>query len=144
MVEVVDMNMAEITALLQEADFAHLACARNNHPYIIPIHYVYRERFIYIVTTEGKKTDILARNPEVCLQVEQIISASQWRSVIINGRAERLVQPAKRQDALAIILERNPALTPARSKTWKDNWGFESVQVIYRIEPQTISGRKTL
>lgn len=144
MVEIVDMEMPEIISLLQEVDYAHLACARSNHPYIVPIHYVYQDPYIYIFTTEGKKTDILARNPEICMQVEKVKSASQWRSVILSGRVERLMQATKREEALAIIRERNPSLTPARSRTWKDNWGFDHVPVIYRIQPTAISGRKTL
>jgi nitroimidazol reductase NimA-like FMN-containing flavoprotein (pyridoxamine 5'-phosphate oxidase superfamily) len=143
MVEIVDMEMPEIIALLQEVDYAHLACARNNHPYIVPIHYVYREPFLYICTSEGKKTDILAKNPEVCMQAEKVKSASQWRSVILSGKVQRL-EALKRAEALAIIRDRNPALTPARSRTWKDNWGFQHVEVIYRIRPDAISGRKTL
>jgi len=144
MVEIVEMEMPEIISLLQEVDYAHLACARNNHPYIVPIHYVYKEPYIYIFTTEGKKTDILARNPEICMQVEKVKSASQWRSVILSGRVERLMQATKREEALAIIRKRNPSLTPARGRTWKDHWGFDHVQVIYRIQPTAISGRKTL
>src|SRR5579859_712144 len=127
MVEVVDMAMPEIVFLLAENDFAHLACARNNHPYIVPIHYAYEEPFVYIFTTEGKKTDVLASNPEVCLQVEEVIGPSQWRSVILTGNVERLVDAAKKSEALAIIKKHNPSLTPAKSRTWKDNWGFEHV-----------------
>lgn len=144
MVEIVDMDMSEINFLLQEVDYAHLACARSNHPYVIPIHYVYREPFIYIFTTEGKKADILASNPEVCIQVERVISASQWRSVIVIGKVQRIVEDAKRDEAMAIIREHNPSLTPAKSRNWKDTWGFQHVEVIYRIQPDAISGRKTL
>jgi uncharacterized protein len=144
MVEIVDMDMPEIILLLQEVDYAHLACARSNHPYVIPIHYVYREPFIYIFTTEGKKTDILASNPEVCIQVEKVMSANRWRSVILIGKVQRIMEATKREEAMAIIRERNPSLTPAKSRTWKDIWGFQHVQVIYRIQPDAISGRKTL
>jgi uncharacterized protein len=144
MVEIVDMDMPEIIFLLQEVDYAHLACARSNHPYVIPIHYVYREPFIYIFTTEGKKTDILASNPEVCIQVEKVISASQWRSVILIGKVQRIVEDGKRDEAMAIIREHNPSLTPGKSRNWKDTWGFQHVEVIYQIQPDAISGRKTL
>lgn len=144
MVEIVDMDMPEILRLLDEVDYAHLACSRGTHPYIIPIHFVYHDPYIYIFTTEGKKTDILARNPEVCIQVEKVRSSNQWRSVIMTGNAERLIKPASREKALALVREKNPTLTPARSRTWKDHWGFAHIEVIYRIRPDAISGRKTL
>jgi len=144
MVEIVEMEMAEILRLLDEVDYAHLACSRGTHPYIVPIHFVYHDPYIYLFTSEGRKTDILARNPEVCLQIENVKSASQWQSVIINGNVERLMKPASREKALELVRERNPSLTPARSRTWKDHWGFAHVEVIYRIRPDSISGRKTL
>jgi nitroimidazol reductase NimA-like FMN-containing flavoprotein (pyridoxamine 5'-phosphate oxidase superfamily) len=144
MVEIVDMDMREIIFLLQEVDYAHLACTRFNHPYLIPIHYVYREPFIYIFTTEGKKTDILAGNPEVCIQVEKVMSPSRWRSVILTGKAERINEAVGRDEAMGIIREHNPSLTPAKSRNWKDTWGFQHVEVIYRIQPDSITGRKTL
>ncbi len=143
MVEIVDMDMPEIILLLQEVDYAHLACARCNHPYVIPIHYVYREPFIYTSPLKVRRP-ISAGNPEVCIQVEKVMSASRWRSVILTGKVERIMEGARREEAMAIIRERNPSLTPAKSRTWKDTWGFQHVQVIYRIEPDAISGRKTL
>ncbi len=34
---------------------------------------------------------IIDANPEICLQVEDIHDPPHWRSVIVNGRADRLV-----------------------------------------------------
>jgi hypothetical protein len=116
MVEIVDMDMREIIFLLPEVDYAHLACARCNHPHVIPIHYVYREPFIYIFTTEGKMTDILAYNPEVCIQVEKVISASQWRSAELNNptiHKDHYQRPlaaatARRSPILSVMIPETP------------------------------------
>jgi len=143
MVEIIEMEMEEIVAVLQQVEYAHLACAVNERPYIVPIHFVYSQPYLYIFTSEGKKTDMLARNSQICMQVEDVRKADTWRSVIVEGRAERLNQPESREEALALIRRRNPSLTPAKSRTWKDKWGFERVPVIYRIQPEVLTGRKT-
>jgi nitroimidazol reductase NimA-like FMN-containing flavoprotein (pyridoxamine 5'-phosphate oxidase superfamily) len=141
-VEIKKLKAREIFSLLRRSSIAHLACCVSNHPYIIPLRYVFREPFAYIYTIEGKKTDILARNPEVCMQVESIKSPTNWRSVIMIGKAERIVNPKSFADAMALIQKRNPRLMPARGRTWKDDWGFQRVDAIYRIHPIEITGRK--
>ena len=143
MLEIEEMKQPEIAALLLRIGYAHLAFSRNNHPYIIPIHYEFHDDLIYVFTSEGKKTDFLAQNAEVCLQVEEVQSATEWRSVIVNGRAQRITDPAERQRVIDLMRDRNPTLAPAVSRTWKDTWGFQHIEVMLRITPEKMSGRKT-
>jgi nitroimidazol reductase NimA-like FMN-containing flavoprotein (pyridoxamine 5'-phosphate oxidase superfamily) len=73
MLEVEEMTAGDSHHLLKELDYGHLGCARlDGRPYVVPIHYAYEEPDIYIFTTEGMKTEYLAANPEVCLQVEDV------------------------------------------------------------------------
>lgn len=144
MVKLEDMTAKEMRALLQRVGYGHLACARANRPYIVPIHYAYEEPNIYIFTTEGMKTQIIAENPEVCLQVEEVHDAKHWRSVIVNGRADRLTRNEDRAFAMIFITERNPALTPALHERWIGPWGRENISAIYRLHPDFMSGRKTV
>ena len=65
MIEVEEMGAQEVHALLERADYGHLGCARDNRPYVMPIHYAYEDPDIYIFTTEGMKTEFIAANPEV-------------------------------------------------------------------------------
>ena len=90
------------------------------------------------------KTDYIAANPEVCLQVEEVRHPTDWRSVIVVGHADRLTKAEDTEHAMQLITESNPTLTPAISKMWIDVWGRASVVAIYRIRPSIISGRKTL
>jgi nitroimidazol reductase NimA-like FMN-containing flavoprotein (pyridoxamine 5'-phosphate oxidase superfamily) len=67
MIEVEEMETPEVHGLLARAGYGHLGCARNNRPYVTPIHYAYDDPDIYIFTTEGMKTEFIAANAEVCL-----------------------------------------------------------------------------
>lgn len=145
MLEVKDMTFGEIEGLLDRVRYGHLGCAQNNHPYVVPIHFAYDDRTIYIYTTEGQKSKMIDANPEVCLQVEEVIDDENWSSVIIVGNAEKLADASDREKAFAAITAANPALTPALSYRWVDEWVREQkdIEVIYRINRKTSVGRRT-
>ena len=82
MLEVEEMGNSEIENLLSRIGYGHLACAKDNEPYVVPIHYAYSKPYIYIYTTLGKKAEIINKNPRVCLQVEEVVNNKHWHSVI--------------------------------------------------------------
>ena len=131
-------------ALLMRANFGHLGCAREGRPYVVPMNYAYDGKELYFFTTEGMKTSFISVNPQVCLQVEEIIDSTHWRSVMIIGRAERLTKSEDMERAMQQIVERNPSLTPAISSTQLDAWGRTVDIALYRIQPELIDGRKTV
>jgi len=144
MLEIKDMTFGEIEGLLDRVRYGHLGCAQNNHPYVVPIHFAYDDRTIYIYTTEGKKSEMIDANSEICLQVEEVIDDENWSSVVVVGDAEKLTDTDEREKALAAITAVNPSLTPALSYRWVDKWVREQkdTEVIYRIERKTITGRR--
>jgi hypothetical protein len=144
MIEVREMSDKEIVELLSRVGYGHLACSRDDQPYLVPIHYAFKEPNIYVYTTEGKKSEIIAENPRICLQVEDVQDNAQWKSVILNGEAERLTDEVKREAALQAIVAVNPTLTPAVSIRWMDNWVRENIEVIYLIKPKSMTGRTSV
>ena len=144
MIEVEELSHAEILEVLARLDYGHLACSLNDQPYIVPIHYAYDDGEIYIYTTEGKKSDILKVNPRVSLQAEDVADNQNWVSVIVNGEAGRVMDPVEREKALKLIVAINPTLTPAVSVHWMDSWVRENIEVIYKIIPLELSGRRAV
>src|SRR5258708_7051337 len=144
MLKVEDMTAAEMHALLRSASFGHLGCARGGRPYVVPMNYAYDGKELYFFTTEGMKTQFINDNPQVCLQVEEISDSTHWRSVMVIGRAERIVTQEDRQRAMQIIVERNPSLTPAISETELDALGRALEIALYRVSPEIIDGRQTV
>jgi len=144
MIEVEEMGNSEIEALLEKTGFGHLACAKDNEPYVVPIHYAYSKPYIFIYTTLGKKAEFISTNPRVCLQVEEVADRKHWHSAIVYGTAEELTDETERETALKAITERNPTLTPAVSIRWMDSWVRENIEVIYRVTPTEMTGRATV
>jgi uncharacterized protein len=144
MIAIEEMDTGHIKEILKRVRYGHLGMARGRFPYVVPVHYVYDDPYIYIYTTEGKKTEIIRDNAEVCLQVEEVRDDKDWASVIAAGEAERVTDEEERKGALEAILSSNPTLTPALSVRWMDNWIRENIEVIYRIRPRMLTGRVTI
>ncbi|HEX8773224.1 MAG TPA: pyridoxamine 5'-phosphate oxidase family protein [Pyrinomonadaceae bacterium] len=144
MLQIEDMSMQEMRALLERIGFGHLGCAREGRPYVVPINYSYDPQCIYIFTTQGTKTDFMDANPQVCLQVEEIADPLHWQSVMVTGRAERVTSPEEQERAMQLITLSNPSLQPAINATRIDVWGRANSVRIYRIHPDMIDGRKTV
>jgi nitroimidazol reductase NimA-like FMN-containing flavoprotein (pyridoxamine 5'-phosphate oxidase superfamily) len=143
MLKVKDMAGGEMRALLLRVGFGHLGCTRDDHPYVVPMHYAYDGEDLYFLTTEGTKTEFIAANSEVCFQVEEIADSSNWRSVMVVGKAHRLNRPDELERAMQLITERNQTLTPALNKTEIGAWHRLSNIAIYRVRPNAIYGRQT-
>ena len=144
MLKVEDMAPGEMHALLQRESFGHLGCARGGRPYVVPMHYAYDGKDLFFFTTEGMKTQFINENPQVCLQVEEVKDSTHWRSVMLNGKAEQITGNQEREQAMKLITERNPSLTPAISATQLDALGRAVDIAIYRITAELIDGRKTI
>jgi nitroimidazol reductase NimA-like FMN-containing flavoprotein (pyridoxamine 5'-phosphate oxidase superfamily) len=143
MLKVKDMVMGEMQALLLRVGFGHLGCTRDDHPYVVPMHYAYDGQDIYFFTTEGTKTEFIAANSEVCFQVEEITDPSNWRSVMFIGEAHKITKQDEVEHAMQLITERNQTLTPALNKTDIGAWHRLSNIAIYRVRPGALYGRKT-
>jgi uncharacterized protein len=144
MLKIEDMSAADMHALLQRASFGHLGCARDARPYVVPMHYAYDGKELYFFTTHGMKTRYIDANPQVCLQVEEVIDPAHWRSVMVTGRAEHITNDDEMQRAMKLITDRNPSLTPAISATQLDSIGRAVDIALYRITPEVMDGRQTV
>jgi uncharacterized protein len=143
LLKIENMTEEEMRELLLGHDFGHLGCSRDDHPYVVPMNYVYDAGSLFFFTTEGTKTEYISANREVCFQVEEIKSASDWRSCMVIGRAERVTQADELERAMQLITDSNPSLTPAINKTDVGPWHRLANVVVYRVRADGIYGRKT-
>ena len=67
MIEIREMGNSAARETLGRLNYAHLACSRDDEPYVVPVHYAFDGDYVFIYTTEGKKSGILDSNPKVCL-----------------------------------------------------------------------------
>jgi uncharacterized protein len=96
----------EIEELLQTQIVGRIGCIDNGKSYVVPISYAYNDQFVYCHSFEGKKIDIMRKNPKVCFQVDETTDMSNWKSVIAWGEFEELTDQVERKKALEILLKR--------------------------------------
>jgi nitroimidazol reductase NimA-like FMN-containing flavoprotein (pyridoxamine 5'-phosphate oxidase superfamily) len=105
-----DMTAEECRDQLVQSSFGNLGCARNDQPYVVPIYFAYEADRLYGFSTLGKKIEWMRLNPRVCVEVVEVISHFQWKSVIITGRYEELSDTAdyssKRVHAQSLLEQR--------------------------------------
>jgi uncharacterized protein len=143
LLKIENMTKEEMRELLRAGNFGHLGCARDNHPYVVPMNYGYDGEALFFFTTEGTKTEYISANREICFQVEEIKSASDWQSCMVMGRAERVTLPGELERAMQVITETNPSLTPAVNRTEVGSWHRLSNVIVYRVRADALYGRKT-
>jgi uncharacterized protein len=109
-------DLAAIEDILRRATICRLAMCDGEKPYIVPLCYGYADRALYIhCAKEGRKLDILRRNPNVCFEVEvdcQVTkgdTACRWafayKSVIGSGRAVLIEDADQKRGALDVIMQ---------------------------------------
>ena len=141
MIEILEMRDDEMYDLLGRVGYGHLACSQNDQPYVVPIYFAYDGDSIFIYTTEGKKSASMDNNPKVCLQVEEFLANSMWRSVVVIGEAKRLRDQTERESAIELIRKQNPSLMPALAIKWSNDWIRKNVEAVYRIHISSMTGR---
>ena len=143
MIEILEMRNEECYELLKRVRYGHLACCRNDQPYVVPIYYVCEGHDIFMYTTAGLKSEIIRDNPQICLQVEEILETGAWRSVIVTGTAQEISDRTEREAAVELIRGSNPSLLPALAIKWSNDWIRKNVEVVYKVKINSTAGRFT-
>lgn len=142
-----ELKNSQIEYLLYCQVVGRIGCYSGNEVYVVPITYAYDGGYIYGHTREGKKIDMMRKNPNVCFQIDVVDNMSNWRSVISWGKFEELKDPDDREQAMHVLLDRiNPIMTGETTvhHSMKDSFNkyTEAMQgVVYRIELHKKTGR---
>lgn len=138
-----EMNARECREMLGRVNVARLACARNNQPYIVPIHVDLDGEFLYGYATLGQKIEWMRDNPLVCVEMDELVTHGQWASVVAFGRYEELPhQPefeGSRQVA-ASLFEKHPAWWEPASVPLAAH--EPRTPVVFRIRLSRVTGRR--
>lgn len=96
-------DKAVMEEIIRECDICHVAMVDGERPYVLAFNFGYHDGRIYLHSArEGKKLDVLRKNPRVCVEFNtghelfarhaHIACTWRWRyrSVLAHGRAELL------------------------------------------------------
>ena len=89
------MLMRELTTrechdVLKRASIARLGCARDNQPYVVPVHVYFDGDYLYSFAMLGQKIAWMRENPRVCVEVDEIVDrTARLRAAQLRDDAER-------------------------------------------------------
>jgi nitroimidazol reductase NimA-like FMN-containing flavoprotein (pyridoxamine 5'-phosphate oxidase superfamily) len=137
----------QIEDLLKYQVVGRLGCHSDGMTYIVPISYAYDGEYIYGRTTEGMKTSMMRKNPNVCFEVDEMKDMANWKSVIAWGEFEELENEEQRNKALKILMDRELPLVSSETTHLSSHWPFPEKDistisgVVYRIRLTEKTGR---
>jgi nitroimidazol reductase NimA-like FMN-containing flavoprotein (pyridoxamine 5'-phosphate oxidase superfamily) len=138
-----EMSEQECRAMLGATNVARLACARDNQPYIVPIHVDLDGEFLYGYATLGQKIEWMRENPLVCLEFDELTTHGQWASVVVFGHYEEL-PPTPEHESSRTVAERlfqrhpvwwEPASVPVAAHE-------QRARVVFRVRIGRVTGRR--
>ncbi len=133
-------------SFLKGLNVGRLACAHGSQPYITPFSFAYHGDFIYSFATLGKKIEWMRANSAVCVEVDSILSRTEWQSVVVLGHYQEL--PATSEFTYARTLAHDLLAKvanwwePGYVKTISGDIERPLVPIYFRISIKEISGHQ--
>lgn len=113
-------DAGKIREILENAKIVHIGMVDDGRPYVVPMHYGYQyENGVLTLymhgAKEGRKCDILAKNPQVFIEIETDVEDASggdipcnygafYASIMGDGKAAILTDTAEKVEALQILM----------------------------------------
>lgn len=140
-----EMTHRECLDLVAESHIARLGCARDDQPYVVPIHYAFAANRLYGFSMPGQKIDWMRKNPRVCLQIDASTDRQNWRSVAVFGRYQELPDTKQwhreRLNAWSLLEQRVNWWEPGGLKPGEQPLASASQHLFFEIEIENVTGR---
>lgn len=141
-----EMSDDECCRVLANATIGRLACARDNQPYVVPIHFAFDDSYLYGFTTVGQKVEWMRSNPLVCFEMDEVVSDNQWISIVVFGRYEELpdtpAYESARIHAHKLLQRRVMWWEPAYISPQHRDQPHSVTPVFFRIHIQKMTGHR--
>lgn len=109
-------DVAILEEIITGSSVCRMGLCDEGRPYVVPMNFGYRDGKIYMHSAlEGRKLDIIRKNPDVCLVFEtdlEMVHAAEacsfsmkYRSVIARGKASIQEEAEDKVSGLNIIME---------------------------------------
>ena len=141
------LNAAEIEDVITNQILARIGCHYDNRTYVVPISYAYDGSNFYCHSYEGMKTQMMRKNPKVCLQIDNMKNMADWKSVVCWGEAIELTKEMERTEAINHLLARKLPIQSSETTHLFYDWPFTDSGdhllpgALFRIKITEKSGR---
>ncbi|WP_452221419.1 pyridoxamine 5'-phosphate oxidase family protein [Lacinutrix salivirga] len=140
----------EKTHILETNYIGHLGYIFEGKPYVVPITYFYdkQNNSIICYSGDGHKMNAMRQNNAVSLQVADINSVNDWRSVLVHGTFKQyFASEAKaylHQFSLGVkdIITNREQYKPDFISEFSSSIYKENIPIVFIINIENITGKK--
>ncbi|SKB58771.1 pyridoxamine 5'-phosphate oxidase family protein [Maribacter arcticus] len=145
-----NLEKEEIEGVLMSNYIGHLAFISQARPYMMPITYYYNkvQNAIISYSGEGLKLSAMRKNNAVSLEVDEINSVGNWKSVLAHGTFEEVQGiDAKQQlhqfaEGVKTIITKKEGHRPQSLKEFSARISSDKIPVVFRIKILEITGKQ--
>lgn len=99
------LNQEEIKHVLASNVLGRIGCTDGTSVYVVPLNYFFDGQNIICHSQVGKKVRMMQHNPNVCFEVDEMKSFTDWRSVIVTGVYEELTNNMEKLNAMKVFVD---------------------------------------
>ncbi|CAL1518879.1 pyridoxamine 5'-phosphate oxidase family protein [Chitinophaga sp. MM2321] len=100
------LSLDEIDQVLTNNHTGRIGCTDGEKVYIVPVSYAFNKTYLVAHSKEGMKIDMMRKRPQICFQVDEIADMANWRSVVVWGNYEEVIDPKERYYAMKFLVSR--------------------------------------
>jgi nitroimidazol reductase NimA-like FMN-containing flavoprotein (pyridoxamine 5'-phosphate oxidase superfamily) len=130
-----ELNELQIDHLLLSQVVGRIACTNGKLPYIVPVTYVFDGKSIIGQTREGRKLEMLRKNPNVCFEVDSMTNMANWQSALVFGTFIELKGRTAQKAREYMVNHLWPLLTSDTVHPHEHQVSISSVDDSNRIKP---------
>lgn len=140
-----EMLPVEIDEFMHAQKVCRIACRGEDEVYVIPVMFAWHDQCVFVYTTEGKKVELMRKDPVVCVEIDELDACGGWRSVVVHGVYDELGDEAARQ-ALSLIAARHRSDSGdhEEKRTREVARGDGRAPIAFRIRALRVTGRKVV
>lgn len=146
------LNNEESLQLLGNNFIGHLAYMANSTPFVVPVTYYYnqKENILISYSNEGHKIDAMRLHSSVSMQIEEIQSINQWKSLLLIGDFEELKGSEAKMylhsfaQNVKSVMAKKESTNPELISFFSSKLNTNSIPIVYRIHVHQMIGRKNM
>ena len=99
------LSDTEIAEVLRNNLLGRIGCHDDGKTYVVPVNYVYDGHSIIAHSMTGMKIQMMRKNPQVCFEVDEMIDFMNWKSVIVWGEYQEIIDTMERYRAVKFFVD---------------------------------------
>src|SRR5205085_2181015 len=122
-------------------------CCLDGKPYVVPVNYCFDGTSIIAHSQEGLKIRMMRSNPNVCFEVDEMKSFTEWNSVIAWGKYQEITDEVEKWQVLETFVDKMMHIkvseTARPPETMESRTHPRSLVkvVVYKINIEKLTGR---